>query len=173
VHRTLHHFYGQIIDNHSGKVLFSASTLQPKAKDAKSNVVNAAKIGKNIAELATKAGIHLQSLGKLERGGRQRLNQKTKKGLAIALDIPSEYLEAVSQGRGIEASIIKKFCPNCWIPGTQPEQTWTLSRANNCLMCGTSLQKSCTGCDEPFTSFKHKFCSNCGIPYKPKKIPNS
>ena len=25
-------------------------------------------------ELATKAGIHLQSLGKLERGGRQRLN---------------------------------------------------------------------------------------------------
>ncbi len=124
-------------------------------------------------ELATKAGIHLQSLGKLERGGRQRLNQKTKKGLAIALDIPSEYLEAVSQGRGIEASIIKKFCPKCWIPGTQPEQTWTLSRANNCLMCGTSLQKSCTGCGEPFTSFKHKFCSNCGIPYKPKKIPKS
>jgi transcriptional regulator with XRE-family HTH domain len=67
-------------------------------------------------ELATKAGIHLQSLGKLERGGRQRLNQKTKTGLAIALDIPSEYLEAVSQGRGIETSIIKKFCPNCWIP---------------------------------------------------------
>ena len=67
-------------------------------------------------ELATKAGIHLQSLGKLERGGRQRLNQKTKMGLAIALDIPSEYLEAVSQGRGIETSIIKKFCPNCWIP---------------------------------------------------------
>jgi DNA-binding XRE family transcriptional regulator len=120
-------------------------------------------------ELATKAGIHLQSLGKLERGGRQRLNQKTIKGLAIALDIPSEYLEAVSQGRGIETSIIKKFCPNCWIPGTQPDQTWTLSRANNCLMCGTSLQKSCTDCGEPFTSFKHKFCSNCGIPYKQKK----
>ena len=122
-------------------------------------------------ELASRAGIHLQSLGKLERGGRQRLNQKTKAGLAIALEIPSEYLEAVSQGRPIEASSIKKFCPNCWVAGTQPEQTWMLQRANNCLLCGTILQKSCTSCGEPFTSFKHKFCSNCGTPYKQKKKP--
>jgi transcriptional regulator with XRE-family HTH domain len=124
-------------------------------------------------ELAERAGIHLHSIGKLERGTRQRLNQKTKNGLAAALDIPTEYLEAVSQGRPIDVAIIKKFCPNCWVPGTQPEQAWTLQRAHYCFICGLKLHSSCTGCGEAFTSFKHKFCPNCGIPYKPKKIPNS
>jgi transcriptional regulator with XRE-family HTH domain len=47
-------------------------------------------------ELANRAGIHIQSLGKLERGTRQRLNQKTKTALANVFDIPIEYLEAVS-----------------------------------------------------------------------------
>jgi transcriptional regulator with XRE-family HTH domain len=53
-------------------------------------------------ELANQAGIHIQSLGKLERGTRQRLNQKTKTALANVFDIPIEYLEAVSQGKTIE-----------------------------------------------------------------------
>jgi transcriptional regulator with XRE-family HTH domain len=117
-------------------------------------------------ELASKAGIHLQSLGKLERGTRQRLNHKTQVGLALALDIPSEYLEAVSRGRPVEALEIKRFCPHCWIPGTPPESTWILHRANYCLICGSPLQKSCIGCGEPLSSFKHKFCPNCGTPYK-------
>lgn len=55
VHRTLHHIYGQIIDDNSGKVLASASTLQSKGD--KSNVVGATKIGKTIAEAAIKAGV--------------------------------------------------------------------------------------------------------------------
>lgn len=42
-------------------------------------------------QLATAAGIHLQSLGKLERGKTGKLNQKTKTGLAAALSIPIEY----------------------------------------------------------------------------------
>ena len=120
-------------------------------------------------ELAVRAGIHLQSLGKLERGTRQRLNHKTKVGLASALDIPSEYLEALSQGRPIEALEIKKFCPKCWIPGTSPDTTWTLHRANYCLICGTNLHPACTGCGEIFTSYKHKFCPNCGTAYKSQK----
>jgi len=57
VHRTLHHIYGQIIDNVSGKVIASASTLQLKTKDAKGNVVNATKIGQIIGEATIKAGI--------------------------------------------------------------------------------------------------------------------
>ncbi len=39
------------------------------------------------------AGIHLQSVGQLERGKTTKLNQKTKTGLARALSIPTEYLE--------------------------------------------------------------------------------
>jgi len=57
VHRTLHHIYGQIIDDVSGKVLASASTLQLKTQPAGSNVASAAKVGQNLGELAIKAGI--------------------------------------------------------------------------------------------------------------------
>lgn len=40
-------------------------------------------IGLSQKELATKAGIHLQSLGKMERGKTAKLNRKTQNGLAI------------------------------------------------------------------------------------------
>jgi DNA-binding XRE family transcriptional regulator len=35
-------------------------------------------------ELALKAGIHLQSLGKIERGMTTKLNSKSQRGLAVA-----------------------------------------------------------------------------------------
>jgi large subunit ribosomal protein L18 len=57
VHRTLHHIYGQIIDNVSGKILASASTLQLKAQKVKSNVAGATQIGQSLGEAAIKAGI--------------------------------------------------------------------------------------------------------------------
>jgi transcriptional regulator with XRE-family HTH domain len=120
-------------------------------------------------ELANRAGIHLQSLGKLERGTRQRLNQKTKTGLANVLDIPIEYLEAVSQGKTIDSLESKKFCPDCWIAGTPPDVIWTLHRARYCLICGAALRKNCLSCGEPITSFKHKYCPHCGTPYKPQR----
>ncbi|MEA5599009.1 helix-turn-helix transcriptional regulator, partial [Rivularia sp. UHCC 0363] len=43
-------------------------------------------------QLANAAGIHLHSLGKIERGITTRLSHKTRRGLARALSIPSEYL---------------------------------------------------------------------------------
>lgn len=49
-------------------------------------------------DLATKAGIHLQSLGKIERGMTTKLNSKSQRGLARALQVPSEYLDAVIRG---------------------------------------------------------------------------
>ncbi len=117
-------------------------------------------------QLATTAGIHLQSLGKLERGKTNRINHKTKTGLAAALSIPIEYLEAICSGQPIEEIETHKFCPQCWTPGTDPDTIWTLYRAKYCLLCGTQLRKSCIHCGEPLTSFKHKFCPNCGTSYK-------
>jgi DNA-binding XRE family transcriptional regulator len=41
-------------------------------------------LGLSQKELALKAGVHLQSIGKIERGKTTRLNQKMRSGLAIA-----------------------------------------------------------------------------------------
>lgn len=117
-------------------------------------------------ELALKANIHLQSLGKIERGQTTRLNQKTTRGLAYALSIPVEYLEAVC--KGIPVSTIKtlKFCPNCWKPGAAPELMWTDVRSKYCFACGTPLRERCAGCNEPILSLKFRFCPYCGRPYQ-------
>ena len=62
----------------------------PKAGETLDNYIqrlrNEIKISQQ--QLAILAGIHIQSMGKIERGQTQRLNQKTKVGLATALSIP-------------------------------------------------------------------------------------
>ena len=82
----------------------------------------------NQKELAEKVGVHVQSIGKLERGMTTRLNHRTKNGLAFALGVPAEYLEAASQGIPIEAKATLKFCPQCWVPGTSPDPLWLYLR---------------------------------------------
>jgi len=116
-------------------------------------------------EVADAAGLHLQSLGKLERGKTNRLNQKSKQGLSMAFNIPQEYLEAVSQGRPVEEVQKKQFCPRCWRGSVSIEPTWMLKRAKYCLLCGEQLLHSCQKCHEPITSFKHRFCPVCGTSY--------
>lgn len=60
VHRTNSHIYAQVIDNNNGKVLTSASTLEPEIRKelpGGNSVDAAAAIGKRIAEKAKKIGI--------------------------------------------------------------------------------------------------------------------
>jgi large subunit ribosomal protein L18 len=60
VHRSNSHIYAQVIDNTSGKVLTSASTLEPEVRKELSNggsVGAAAVVGKRIAEKAKIIGI--------------------------------------------------------------------------------------------------------------------
>ena len=60
IHRTSQHIYAQVIDETGGKVLASASTIQPslrKGLKQTGNVEAAAAVGKQIAELAKKAGV--------------------------------------------------------------------------------------------------------------------
>ncbi len=60
VHRTNSHIYAQVIDNTNGKVLTSASTIEPEIRKELpgGNSVGAATvIGKRIAEKAKKIGI--------------------------------------------------------------------------------------------------------------------
>lgn len=64
VHRTGRHIYAQIIDDADGRTLAAASTLGEKASGA--NVDAAAKVGRDIAEAAKKAGV---STVVFDRGG--------------------------------------------------------------------------------------------------------
>jgi large subunit ribosomal protein L18 len=59
VYRSLNHIYTQLIDDHNGVTIASASTLGKKgeSKSSGGNVVAAAEVGKLIAERAQEKGI--------------------------------------------------------------------------------------------------------------------
>ncbi|MBW4692631.1 MAG: helix-turn-helix domain-containing protein [Lyngbya sp. HA4199-MV5] len=123
-------------------------------------------LGLSQKELAERAGIHLQSVGKIERGQTTRLKQQPKSGLAHALNIPVDYLDAVCRGVAVEAGATLKFCPHCWVPGTIPDAMWANMRAQYCYLCGSLLRDRCTGCEQPIESLRFRFCPHCGKPYK-------
>ena len=117
-------------------------------------------------ELSFKAGIHIQTIRKIEGGQTNRLSQKAKGGLAAALGIPPEYLDAAAKKVSPETITTLKFCPKCWTPGTTPDQMWTDLRSKYCFACGTALRNRCVNCNEPIMSLKFKFCPYCGANYK-------
>lgn len=123
-------------------------------------------LGMSQSELALRAGVHLQSLGKIERGKTSKLNQRSLRGLAYALQVPTEYLDAVVKGVAVSDTDVIKFCPRCWTPGTAPEDVWLLGRSQFCFLCGTRLRNNCANCGELITSLKFRFCPYCGFPYK-------
>lgn len=123
------------------------------------------RLGVSQKELATKAGIHPQSIGKIESNQTATLKSKTRQGLALALAIPSEYLEAACKGQTVEQIGTLKFCPHCWVPGTVPEPIWLQPRSAYCFLCGSALRSECSGCGTPITSLKHRFCPYCGARY--------
>lgn len=122
-------------------------------------------LGLSQKDVAAKARIHVQSLGKIERGLTQTLHHKTLQGLAYALQVPIEYLEALQQRLAVELSSTLRVCPKCWTPGTPPEDLWRHERARFCFECGSPLQDSCFNCQEPISSLRHRFCPLCGTPY--------
>ncbi|NEP61720.1 MAG: helix-turn-helix domain-containing protein [Symploca sp. SIO2G7] len=127
------------------------------------------RLGLTQKDVATQAGIHPQSLGKLERGKTNQLNRKTCQGLAYALQVPADYLDAISKGIPLETTQSLNICPHCWTPGTLPDPMWLSIRSKFCFACGTQLRHQCVNCDQPITSVKHRFCPYCGTPYKVKK----
>ncbi|MGI8935980.1 MAG: helix-turn-helix domain-containing protein [Phormidesmis sp.] len=73
-------------------------------------------LGMSQRAVATKSGIHAQSIGKIERGHTTVLKQQTRRGLACALDIPEAHLEAAAKGISVEETGALKFCPQ-WTSG--------------------------------------------------------
>ncbi|MBN8560227.1 MAG: helix-turn-helix domain-containing protein [Leptolyngbya sp. UWPOB_LEPTO1] len=146
----------------------SASELAPNPEESLADYVRRQRerLGLSQKELAERADIHLQSVGKIERGQTQRLKQQPKNGLAIALGIPTEYLDAVCRKVPVHAIAALKFCPSCWIPGTSPDPLWTEPRSKFCCLCGTQLRDRCAGCNSRLTSHQFRFCPHCGSSYK-------
>lgn len=140
----------------------------PKAQESLADYVNRQReaLGLSRQSVAQKAGIHLQSLGKIERGQTKTLNRRTLSGLALALQVPVDYLEAVAQGQAGSLGPSLKFCPQCWTSGTAPDPIWTDARSQFCFMCGTRLQDSCLACGETLHSLTFRFCPHCGQPYQ-------
>jgi transcriptional regulator with XRE-family HTH domain len=140
----------------------------PKLSESLAEYVRRVRTGMNMsqAELATRSGIHLQSVGKIESGKTTRLSSKTKAGLSRVLQVSESDLEAVCKGVPVALVQQLKFCPNCWIPGTEAEPMWLHVRAKYCFACGTALRDRCISCSEPMTSTKHRFCAYCGKAYK-------
>lgn len=159
----------------SGEGILSDKSMQPLESDSLPHADESlaeylrrlrVRLGLTQKEVAFKANIHAQSLGKLERGKTHSLNHKTRQGLACALQIPPDYLDAISRGRAIQATQTLKFCPQCWRAGSAPEPLWMDIRSKHCFACGTRLQDRCISCQEPITSLKHRFCPYCGTPYQ-------
>lgn len=119
------------------------------------------------AQLSQAAGVHRQTIGKIEKGITQRLNQRARSGLAHALAIPVEYLDAVCDGAPVPPTPVQlKVCPRCWVPGSPPDSLWRDLRSHYCFACGTALLKGCPQCQEPIGSLKFRFCPYCGTAYK-------
>ncbi len=124
-------------------------------------------------EMARKAGIHIQSLGKIELGKTTRLSRKTKSGLARVLGISEDYLDAVCRGVPVTEGKQLKICPKCWTPGTEADPVWLDRRSKYCFICGTPLRDRCSRCHEPIPSLKFRFCGYCGQPYQEPGNPGS
>ena len=123
-------------------------------------------------ELAQAAGIHSRSVGKIERGLTTKLNQKTLRGLGVALSVPLEFLEAVSKGQEVQPEQGVKFCHQCWSPGHAADPMWQNVKAKFCYLCGSQLRANCANCGELVISTRHRFCPICGHPYK-KSVPTA
>ena len=145
----------------------------PKAQESLADYVTRQRqaLGLSRQMVAQKAEIHLQSLGKIERGQTRSLNRHTLSRLSVALQVPVDYLEAVVRGQTDALGPSLKFCPQCWQPGTTPDPIWTDGRSQFCFLCGTSLQNCCAGCGEKLVSLTFRFCPFCGQPYHAPSPP--
>lgn len=123
-------------------------------------------LGLTQKDLATQTSIHVQSLGKIERGKTTQLNRHTRAGLANAFGIPIDYLEKLGKGKFPALFAALKFCSRCWTPGAAPDPIWLDPRSKYCFACGNLLQDRCGHCNEPITSVRHRFCPQCGKAYK-------
>jgi transcriptional regulator with XRE-family HTH domain len=130
-------------------------------------------LGYSQRELASLAGTHLQTIGKIEGNQTSRLNAKTLTGLSRTFKIPVDYLDAVARGVSLESVQQIKICSNCWSSGSEADPIWLDRRSKYCFMCGGMLRSQCSRCGKSIESLKYRFCPYCGQPYQESWNPPS
>ncbi|MBR8833472.1 MAG: hypothetical protein DSM106950_05375 [Stigonema ocellatum SAG 48.90 = DSM 106950] len=103
-------------------------------------------IASGLTQLAQRSE-YQRSVGKIERGLTTKINRKMLHGLSIALSVPQEYLEAVSDAKEIQQVHSVKFCPRCWIPGSKADPMWHNPKAKYCYI-SMQLRTNCASCGE-------------------------
>ncbi len=119
---------------------------------------------RTLKEVASAANLVVSSLHRIEIGETKRLKRETRMGLAIALGIPEEWLEAAAKGEVVQQVARVKICPNCWTPGTRPDEAWGLQRARYCCICAEELTDRCGNCGTAIEKWSDRFCRQCGSP---------
>jgi DNA-binding XRE family transcriptional regulator len=121
------------------------SLLTPSADESLGQYLRRLRLHRGLsqADVVELAGIHLQSLGKIERGRTLKLNHKTCSGLAYTLNVPKEYLESVGRCVAVDVPSALKFCPSCWTVGMPPESMWLDLRAKCCFLCDGVTSSLC------------------------------
>jgi len=94
-------------------------------------------------ELASlKAGIHLQSLGKMERGRTAKPNRKLKKWTSFyALGVPAEHTGVVGKGVSVDAPAALNFASLLDTRNHPESDVGSISSSEILLLYGAELRK--------------------------------
>jgi transcriptional regulator with XRE-family HTH domain len=122
--------------------------------------------GLTIASLAKRAGVNASTLVRMKAGTTSvtRPRSAVQQRLAMALQIPVEYLQAAVKQEPFSMPLTNRVCTTCWVPGNLPDIRWSQIDARFCMRCGEQLTDKCSACSEPIF-LNGRFCPQCGKPY--------
>ncbi len=118
--------------------------------------------------LAKSARVAYSTIARIENGqtSGQKLNREIGQRIAIALQIPNEYLRSAVIGKRFADEFpSNKICPSCWRPGNAIDERWAMADVKFCFFCGEKMIAQCPRCKEEI-HLSAKFCPECGLSYK-------
>lgn len=145
-----------------------SASVNPRGESLGSYITKVRELrGYSKAELARRARLHFSSLSRIENGETEgiKMRLKVQSGLATALKIPVDYIQAACRGEVVDTDQTNNVCPSCWVPGASPDVRWSMADAKFCLRCGNKLQNKCERCNQAIL-LTARFCPECGLPYR-------
>ena len=124
--------------------------------------------GLSKSAVAKSARIAYSTIARIESGATsgKKLNHDIARRIAIALQIPTDYLRAAIVGKTfVDEFPSNKICPQCWEPGGTIDERWAMSDVKFCFFCGHEMICECPRCNEGI-HISARFCPECGLSYK-------
>ena len=149
------------------KKVGEAEDITPKGEPLGEYIEKVRKLrGLTMAALAKRANVNISTIVRMQSGATSvtRPRGAVQQRLAMALQIPVEYLQAATKQEPFSMPLTNRVCPCCWVPGTLPDLRWSQIDAKFCMRCGQGLTDKCGECSEPIL-LNGRFCPQCGKPY--------